>query len=199
MPRPVVPLSDAKSGEPRPAPRPSACPTATACTCSSSRAASALWRFDYLLQGRRNTLSLGTYPEVSLALARARRAEARAKVAAGIDPSRERQAAREAAAQAMTFGEVADEWLERQRHVLAPDTFEKATWMLKTLVGPWLGKRPIAEIEPPELLHGAPPHRGPRQTRDRASGRSSVAARFSAMRSRPGARSATPPPTCAAR
>ena len=73
-------------------------------------------------------------------------------MAAGIDPSRERQAAREAAAQAMTFGEVADEWLERQQHVLAPVTFEKATWMLKTLVGPWLGKRPIGEIEPPELL-----------------------------------------------
>ncbi|WP_234800694.1 tyrosine-type recombinase/integrase [Luteitalea pratensis] len=113
---------------------------------------SALWRFDYILQGRRNTLSLGAYPEVSLTLARQRRAEARAKVAAGIDPSRERQAAREAATQAMTFGEVADEWLERQRHVLAPITFEKASWMLKTLVSPWLGKRPVAEIEPPELL-----------------------------------------------
>jgi integrase len=73
-------------------------------------------------------------------------------VAAGIDPSRERQEAREAAAQAMTFAEVADEWLERQKHVLAPVTFEKATWMLKTLVGPWLGKRPTREIEPPELL-----------------------------------------------
>jgi hypothetical protein len=78
--------------------------------------------------------------------------EARKKVAAGIDPSRERQEAREAAVQAMTFGEVAEEWLERQKHVLAPVTFEKATWMLKTLVCPWLGKRPIAEIEPPELL-----------------------------------------------
>ncbi len=29
---------------------------------------------------------------------------------------------------------------------------EKATWMLKALVNPGLGKRPIAEIEPPELL-----------------------------------------------
>ncbi len=73
-------------------------------------------------------------------------------MAAGIDPSRERQEARQAAEQVRTFGEVADEWLERQRGVLAPVTFEKATWMLKTLVGPWLGKRPVAEIDPPELL-----------------------------------------------
>src|SRR5690606_26248930 len=62
------------------------------------------------------------------------------------------QEARQAAEQVRTFGEVADEWLERQRHVLAPVTFEKATWMLKSLVNPWLGKRPIADIEPPELL-----------------------------------------------
>lgn len=110
------------------------------------------WRFDYIHQSRRKTLSFGTYPEVSLVAAWARRAAAREQVAAGIDPSRERQEAREAGIQAMTFGEVADEWLERQRHVLAPVTFEKATWMLKSLVNPWLGKRPIAEIEPPELL-----------------------------------------------
>lgn len=110
------------------------------------------WRFDYIHQGRRKTLSFGTYPEVSLVAARARRAAAREQVAAGTDPSRQRQEAREAAVQAMTFAEVADEWLERQQHVLAPVTFEKATWMLKSLVNPWLGKRPIAEIEPPELL-----------------------------------------------
>jgi len=73
-------------------------------------------------------------------------------VAAGVDPSRERQEARQAAEQARTFGEVAEEWLERQRGVLAPVTFEKAQWMLQKLVGPWLGQRPVAEIEPPELL-----------------------------------------------
>jgi hypothetical protein len=41
-------------------------------------------------------LSLGAYPEVSLAQARQRRAEAQAKLTAGIDPSRERPEAREA-------------------------------------------------------------------------------------------------------
>ncbi len=140
------------SGEPGPAPRRSACPPATACTCSSKPSGSALWRFDYILQGRRSTLSFGSYPGVSLTLARPRRAEARVKVAAGINTSRERREAREAAAQAMTFAEVADEWLARQQHVLAPVTFEKASWMLKSLVNPWLGKRPTAEIELPELL-----------------------------------------------
>jgi len=52
------------------------------------------WRFDYRFQGTRKGISLGTYPEVSLALAGDRRAEARRLVAEGLDPSQVRQAAK---------------------------------------------------------------------------------------------------------
>lgn len=152
MSRLVVPLSDARIRRTKAGATPVRLSDGDGLFLLAQPSGSALWRFDYILQGRRSTLSFGAYPEVSLALARQRRAEVRAKVAAGIDPSRERREAREAAVQAMTFAEVADEWLERQKHVLAAVTFEKATWMLKSLVNPWLGKRPIAEIEPPELL-----------------------------------------------
>ncbi|MCC6165002.1 MAG: tyrosine-type recombinase/integrase [Acidobacteria bacterium] len=152
MSRLVVPLSDARIRRTKAGATPVRLSDGDGLFLLVQPSGSALWRFDYILQGRRSTLSFGAYPEVSLALARQRRAEVRAKVAAGIDPSRERREAREAAVQAMTFAEVADEWLERQKHVLAAVTFEKATWMLKSLVNPWLGKRPIAEIEPPELL-----------------------------------------------
>jgi integrase len=152
MPRPVVPLTDTRIRRTKAGATPTRISDGDGLYLLVQPNGSTLWRFDYILQGRRNTISFGSYPEVPLALARQRRAEARAKVAAGIDPSRERQEARQAAEQVRTFGEVADEWLERQRHVLAPTTFEKASWMLKTLVGPWLGKRPIDEIEPPELL-----------------------------------------------
>ena len=44
------------------------------------------WRLRYWLASRENRLSLGTYPEVSLADARKRRDEARRLVAAGTDP-----------------------------------------------------------------------------------------------------------------
>ena len=45
------------------------------------------WRWDYRrpVTGKRNTLSLGTYPDVGLADARARRDGARKQIAAGID------------------------------------------------------------------------------------------------------------------
>jgi len=52
------------------------------------------WRLRYWLASRENRLSLGTYPEVPLADARKRRDEARATVAAGVDPSEQRKAAK---------------------------------------------------------------------------------------------------------
>jgi len=52
------------------------------------------WRLDYAIHGRRKTLSLGTYPATSLALARKLADEARQLVRAGTDPSAARQAKR---------------------------------------------------------------------------------------------------------
>jgi len=45
------------------------------------------WRLRYRFGGKEVMLSLGTYPEVGLALARQRRADARELIAAGTDPS----------------------------------------------------------------------------------------------------------------
>jgi hypothetical protein len=56
------------------------------------------WRFRYRVSGREKLISLGTYPDTSLRLAREKRDEARRRLAAGIDPSAERQAAKLAAA-----------------------------------------------------------------------------------------------------
>ena len=50
------------------------------------------WRFDYRMKdGRRNTLSLGIYPDITLAIARTRRDQARQLVVSGIDPGEERR------------------------------------------------------------------------------------------------------------
>ena len=56
------------------------------------------WRWDYRrpVTGKRNTLSLGTYPDVGLADARQRHADARKMLAAGVDPGEQRKAERAA-------------------------------------------------------------------------------------------------------
>ena len=108
------------------------------------------WRFDYRRPGtgKRNTLSLGTFPEVSLKRARERREEARTLLAEGIDPGQQRQAEREARAD--TFAAVAADWLERQRASLSPVTYGKTQWLLSLV--PDLAARPVASLEPPEVL-----------------------------------------------
>lgn len=109
------------------------------------------WRLKYRFAGREKRLAFGVYPEVSLAEARARRDEARALLRDGKDPSAERRAAREAAAAVgETFGEVALEWLDRQRASMAPTTFEKARWMVGQTMK--LHGRPIRDITAPEVL-----------------------------------------------
>ena len=54
---------------------------------------SKLWRFNYSWFGKQRTLTLGQWPEVSLADARTKRDEARKLIAAGSDPSHEKKLA----------------------------------------------------------------------------------------------------------
>jgi len=50
-----------------------------------------LWRFDYRFEGKRKTLALGKYPDVSLQDARERHQEARKLLSQGVDSSQQRQ------------------------------------------------------------------------------------------------------------
>lgn len=111
------------------------------------------WRLRYRHAGKQKMLSLGVYPETSLAEARSGRDEARKLVSQGIDPSAKRQQDKLTAqmASVSAFEPVAREWLAG-RGELAPATLEKLTWMLESHVYPWIGKRPIAELTAPEML-----------------------------------------------
>jgi integrase len=114
---------------------------------------SKLWRLAYRFARKQKTISLGSYPVVTLAMARDARDEARRLLAQGVDPSEKRKADKRAAAAARTFGEVADEWFDTKR---APEGKSEATLKRdRWLKGEWIseiGDRPIGEIEPPELL-----------------------------------------------
>lgn len=125
------------------------------------------WRWRYWRDGKEGMLSLGTYPDVSLAQARQKRDEARRQAAAGVDPSEARKAAkaeRKAAAQAAelvaqgmpapgTFEAVAREWLSTVHEVkVSAGHAERTRIRLEQDAFPWIGRRPIAEVEAPELL-----------------------------------------------
>lgn len=112
------------------------------------------WRFDYRFDGKRKTLSMGTYPDVTLKEARNRRLEARQLVAKGIDPGEYRKATNSARADALanSFEAVAREWLAKQLAGWSPTHADKIIKRLEKDVFPWMGKRPVAEITAPEVL-----------------------------------------------
>jgi len=124
------------------------------------------WRFAYSLHGKRNNLSLGVYPDVGLAQARKGADAARALVAAGVDPSetrksskvdieRRREADRRADAglpSADSFEGVAREWYETRKGEWSTSYGEKILARLVADVFPYIGRRPIGEITPPQLL-----------------------------------------------
>ena len=108
------------------------------------------WRLDYRRPGtgKRNTLSLGTFPDVSLKQARARRDEVRAQLAEGIDPGQQRDAERKA--QGATFGAIARDWLASQD--VAEVTQRKNRWLLESYLLPDLQHVPMNDITPRALL-----------------------------------------------
>ncbi|MFT7723800.1 MAG: integrase arm-type DNA-binding domain-containing protein [Roseateles sp.] len=125
------------------------------------------WRLDFSIDGRRKTISLGTYPDTGLAMARKKAGEARALVAAGADPSTARKADKaaatvvrerarlEAAGEPLpgTFQAVALEWLSTVHAVkVSQGHHDRTRIRLEQDAFPWIGRRPLADIDAPELL-----------------------------------------------
>lgn len=115
---------------------------------------SKLFRQKYRIDGKEKLLALGAYPEVSLKDARQRCDEARQLIQAGEDPSlRKRLDKLERRVRAATtFEDVAREYIASKAVRHKPDHLKYSLRRLEQNIFADLGKRPIADIEPPELL-----------------------------------------------
>jgi integrase len=112
------------------------------------------WRLKYWFDGRERRMSLGVYPDVSLADARERREEARRKVAAGIDPAELRKAEAIVLVESTenSFEAIAREWFGLFSKQWVPGHADKIIRRLELNVFPWIGTRPVKAITAPELL-----------------------------------------------
>ena len=112
------------------------------------------WRLKYHFWGKDKRISLGVYPDVSLKEARRRCEDARRLLAGGIDPSAHRQALKTAKAQrdSNTFEAVAREWFTKQAPSWAPSHSSLIMSRLQRNIFPWLGGKPIADINASQLL-----------------------------------------------
>lgn len=111
------------------------------------------WRFKYRFGGKEKLLSMGTYPEVGLAKARTKRDRAREQVADGVDPGQVRKAIKASRARAEnSFEVIAREWHAKFTPTWTPGHAKKILRRLELNIFPWMGDRPIVEINAPEVL-----------------------------------------------
>lgn len=113
-----------------------------------------LWRFRFKYCGKEKLMTLGGYPEVGLIEARRRRDAALGKLEKGIDPTeenRKRKAARSDES-VLTFEKVARDWHENRKHEWTEKYATQVMNRLEADLFSQVGTKPIAEIEPPEML-----------------------------------------------
>lgn len=112
------------------------------------------WRLQYRFDGKQKTLALGVYPEISLSEARQRRDEAKRKIANGIDPSEQKKVDKQTRKVAIenNFKALALEWHEYKRPGWSKGYADDLMEAFENDIFPDLGKRPIAEIKPLEML-----------------------------------------------
>jgi integrase len=112
------------------------------------------WRWKYRHLGKEKRLAFGVYPEVGLKEAREKMQAARAVLAGGADPGVVKKAEREQAASESSdsFEAVSRKWFEVRKGEWAASYADKIMRRLEVDVFPYIGKRPVAGIMPPELL-----------------------------------------------
>jgi len=111
----------------------------------------AYWRWDYVrpITNKRNSISFGTYPEVSLLNARAKRTEYRELLARNLDPAILKKNDEEIKSCKNTFALIADEY--RKTEELEPSTQRRNEFVWNKLYAS-IGEMVITDITPTQIL-----------------------------------------------
>lgn len=112
------------------------------------------WRYNYRFNDKHKTLALGVYPDVSLKDVRKKHEAARDKVSEGFDPSIQKKIRKISRKQSSynSFEVIGREWFEEFKDTWADSHSKRLIARLENDVFPWLGSRPIDQIEPPEVV-----------------------------------------------
>lgn len=116
-----------------------------------STAGTVTFRYDYRINSRRETLTIGRYGPGGLSLARAREKciDAKRAVSEGQSPAQEKQREKRRLSDAKTFQEFTDEWYEGAR--MADSTRSMRKSILDRDILPVFKSRLLSEITPDDL------------------------------------------------
>jgi integrase len=114
------------------------------------------WRFKYRFDGKEKLLSLGTFPDVSLAEARGKRDDARKLLAKSpqVDPSNTRKVEKATNQTNATnsFEAIAREWVATYMKDKSVSHTGRILRRFELYLFPWIGKKAIRDITAPEIL-----------------------------------------------
>lgn len=113
-----------------------------------------LWRWKYRVLGKEKVMSLGAYPDVSIAQARDGLDKARKLLADGEDPMAKRKAdkATRRTAADNCFEAVARQWWTHWKPARSEQHAGQVMRRFEANVFPHIGSRPVAEVQAPELV-----------------------------------------------
>ncbi|HDL8107592.1 TPA: tyrosine-type recombinase/integrase, partial [Yersinia enterocolitica] len=112
------------------------------------------WRMKYRYGGKEKRIAFGVYPHVSLADARQKRETAKKLLASGTDPAEVKKADKLAQrlSSENSFEAISREWHKAKADRWSLGYREEIMSTFEADIFPYIGKRPIAEITPLELL-----------------------------------------------
>ncbi len=121
-------------------------------TFTLSAKGTAAWVLRYRFGGKGRELSIGRYPDITLAKARELATESRAKIQQGADVAREKQIAVIERAAAQNLRELAADYMKKKFPQLAENTVKQRRQHIEGVILPKLGGLPAREVATADIV-----------------------------------------------
>ena len=121
-------------------------------TFTLSKAGTAAWVLRYRIAGKQKELTIGRYPEFTIAGAKTAALEARARIQSGIDVARDKRLGKIDRAGSKTLAELAEDYLEKNLPGMAPNTKKQRLYHVNKIVIPRLGLIPAGEVNGADVV-----------------------------------------------
>lgn len=121
-------------------------------TFTLSAKGTAAWTLRYRIVGKRKELTLGRYPDMSLAKAREIASAKRVEIQQGVDVAAQKRHADQEAARAWTFRKLTDDYFEKAADYLADNTIKSRRQQLRDYAYPKIGGIAAADVTPADIV-----------------------------------------------
>lgn len=121
-------------------------------TFTLSAKGAAAWILRYRFGGKPREITIGRYPDYTIAKAKAEALEIRAKVQQGKDVAREKQKAAIERAAAKSFRQLAADYMEKAFPGLAANTIKQRKHHIEDVILPKLGSLPAREVTTADVV-----------------------------------------------